>query len=95
MVCYEVLARAAQEILSGLAEPRLPLTYARLTVPFRHKAGLTRFLPATIHDDGTVTPRGWSGSGDMAAVAAANAWLVADPEQPEVAAGEWMAVMSR
>jgi molybdopterin molybdotransferase len=95
MVCYEVLARAAQELLSGLSEPRLPITFARLTKPFRHKPGLTRFLPATLHDDGTITPRTWSGSGDIASLAAANAWLVADPEKPEVAAGEWIGVLSR
>jgi molybdopterin molybdotransferase len=95
MVCYEVLARAAQELLSGVLEPRLPIAFARLTKPFRHKPGLTRFLPATLHDDGTITPRGWSGSGDIAALAAANAWLVADPEKPELAEGEWIAVLHR
>lgn len=95
MVCYEVLARAAQELLSGLAEPNLPISYARLTRPFRHKAGITRFLPATLHDDGTLTPRSWSGSGDLVSVAAANAWLVADPNQPDLAAGDWVGVLSR
>lgn len=95
MVCFETLARAAVELLSGLSEPFLPLTWARLAVNFRHKPGLTRFLPARLQAGGTLLPVKWSGSGDLAALGRANAWLVADPERAEYAAGELIQVLLR
>ena len=66
MVTFELFARAAVELLSGVKEAPLPLLRAKLTRDFRHKAGLTRFLPATLSADGsTVTPESWHGSGDI------------------------------
>jgi len=95
MVCFEVLARAALELIGGMDEPALPLTLARLAVPFRHKAGLTRFLPATLHGDGTLTPVAWSGSGDIPAMARSNCFLVAAPDQAEYEAGDLIQVLLR
>jgi molybdopterin molybdotransferase len=46
MVTFELFARAAIYLLGGANEAPLPLTLARLTRPFRHKTGLTRFLVA-------------------------------------------------
>ena len=43
MVTFELFARAAIDLLSGRAEAPLPMALARLTQPFRHKSGLTRF----------------------------------------------------
>ena len=72
------------------------MPYARLTREFRHRVGLTRFLPARLSaDGGEVTPVEWHGSGDIPAVARANAYLVADPERGEYARGEWIRGMEK
>jgi len=95
MVCFETLARAALELLAGIDEPRLGLTRAVLTKPFRQAPGLRRFLPAMLGEDGTLTPVDWAGSGDVAAVARANVWMVTDPERERYSAGDWMEVLKR
>ncbi len=93
MVCFEVFARAALELLGGVAEPALLLSLAPLATPFHHKAGLTRFLPARLQPDGTVAPLKWSGSGDIASITRANCYLVAAPEKPEYAAAELIQIL--
>jgi molybdopterin molybdotransferase len=94
MVTFQVFARAAVELLAGEREPRLPLTLARLTVAFRHKPGLTRFLPARLSADGAeLTPLAWRGSGDIPALARANAFLVARAEQEDWNAGDLIEVL--
>jgi molybdopterin molybdotransferase len=96
MVTFEIFARAALERLGGLESPELHMPWARLTRDFRHRAGLTRFLPARLSSDGAeVTPVPWHGSSDVPAIARANAYLVTDPERPEYAAGEWIRVLSK
>ena len=70
----------------------MPLTLARLTRPFRHKTGLTRFLPAIVSCT-EVTPVDWQGSGDVASMCRANAFFVADPDQAEYAAGDLIPVL--
>jgi molybdopterin molybdotransferase len=96
MVTFEVFARAAVELLGGQQETALPLTSARLTADFRHKKGLTRFLPARLNPDGSgVTPVPWHGSGDLPALARANAFLVADPDRANWSAGELIRVLMR
>ncbi len=52
MVCFEVFARAAVELLGGQNNPILPLTEAVLSTEFHHRPGLTRFLPAAVSADG-------------------------------------------
>ena len=96
MVTFEVFARAAVEMLGGESEPRLPLLHTRLAGPFRHKAGLTRFLPACLSPDGAaLTPVPWKGSGDLAALGRANAFLVAEPDREIYEAGDWIQVLPR
>lgn len=92
MVTFELFARAALDLISGAHDAPLPLTLARLTRPFRHKPGLTRFLPAHISCT-EVTPVDWQGSGDIPSICRANAFLVADPNQPEYAAGDLIPVL--
>jgi len=92
MVTFELFARAAIDLISGATDAPLPMMLARLTAPFRHKPGLTRFLPAHV-DCGEVTPIGWRGSGDVPALCRANAFLVANSEVAEYAAGETIPVM--
>jgi molybdopterin molybdotransferase len=94
MVTFELFARAAIEKLSGAATTPLPLLRAKLTADFHHKTGLTRFLPARLSDDGTtVTPQPWHGSGDVAALARANAFLVAEADRESWSAGDDIRVL--
>lgn len=94
MVTFEVFARAALELLSGQEEVTLHTPFARLTHEFRHKPGLTRFLPARLSPNGSeVTPLHWSGSGDVPALTRANAFLVADPDRAEYPRGELIQVL--
>lgn len=94
MVTFEIFARAALELLSGQDEVSLHMPFARLTREFRHKTGLTRFLPARLSSDGTeVTPLRWSGSGDVPAMTRANAFVVADPARAEYPQGELIQVL--
>ena len=96
MVTFEIFARAALELLGGQQETALAMPWARLTRDFHHRPGLTRFLPALLEADGAlVTPVEWHGSGDVPALTRANAYLVADPERPEYAAGEWIRVLMK
>jgi molybdopterin molybdotransferase len=96
MICFELFARAAVELLGGQAESNLPLLESVLTEDFRHEPGLTRFLPARLSaGGGEVTPVAWHGSGDIAAVCRGNCFLVADADQPEYRAGERIRVLPR
>jgi molybdopterin molybdotransferase len=92
MVTFEILARAAVDLISGASETPLPMTLARLTQAFRHKTGITRFLPAHV-ECGEVTPIAWQGSGDVPSLCRANAFLVADADRPEYALGETIPVL--
>ena len=89
IVTFEVLARAALELLAAREDSPLHLPLAHLTCDFRHAPGLTRFLPASVSiDGGEVTPIFWHGSSDIPSLAQANAFLVADPDRAEYARGE-------
>jgi len=91
MVTFELFVRPSLGILAG-AEPE-PLVFlrARLAKPFRHKTGLTQFLPARVAssgDDSMVELVAWQGSGDWVGAAAANCFLVIHPHQTDLAAGD-------
>ena len=92
MVTFELFGRAALELLAGMDDAPLPLTLARLSRPFHHKQGLTRFLPAEV-SCAEVTPVDWQGSGDVPSICRANAFLVADANQPVYAAGDLIPVL--
>ncbi len=98
MVTFEIFARSAVELLGGQTETVLPLTWAKLARDFHQKPGLTRFLPATLSADGSgvtsaVTPLPWQGSGDVPALARANAFVVTEPDREAWAAGDWVRVL--
>jgi len=96
MVTFEIFARTALELLGGQVEPMLPLPWSKLTREFRQKTGLTRFLPATLSRDGSeVAPLRWQGSGDVPALARANAFLVTEPDRESWAAGEMIRVLMK
>lgn len=92
MITFELFARAAVEILGGIAQPELHLLFAHLTQDFKHRPGLTRFLPA--HLDGChLTPLSWAGSSDVGAMARANAYLVASTAREFYAKGDPIRVL--
>ena len=95
MVTFELFARAALELLGGQDASLLPITLAPLAADFRHKPGLTRFLPASLSDDGRLTPVPWQGSSDVPALARSNAFLVADADREQWKAGETIQVLLR
>lgn len=89
---YAVFARAAQELLGGIAEPALTMTEARITTTLREKPGLTRFLPAHL-DDGRVRPIFWKGSSDVPSLAKSNCYIVATAERELYKEGEHVPVL--
>lgn len=94
MVTFELFARPALELLSGQHSTHLPLLEAELTKPFRHKTGLTRFLPARLSSgEGKLTPLPWRGSSDVVALSGANCFLVADPNREDWQAGDCIQVL--
>ncbi len=94
MITFEAIARAAIEKMQGISNPVLPLLKARLGTPVHQKTGLTRFLPANLSPDGsTVEPALSSGSGDLAALARCNAFVVTEPERDQWIAGEYIRVL--
>jgi molybdopterin molybdotransferase len=89
MVTFELFGRAALELLSGRQEAPLLMPTARLTKDFRHKTGLTRFLPARVSGDGSeLTPLGWTGSSDVPSLARANCFVVAERDREAWTKGE-------
>ena len=94
MVTFELFARAAIEIMGGQSEPKLLMAEAKLSGDFRHTRGLTRFLPATLSEDGrSVTHIPWKGSSDIPAIARANVFLIARPDKEYYRAGEPIQVL--
>ena len=98
MVTFELFAAPGIDVIGGSAPRPLPFFKAKLVAPVRQKAGVTHFLPAVIFwSEGVPQVRelSWKGSGDIVAVAQANAFLVMPGEQLEWAAGEWVDVLPR
>jgi len=94
MVTFELFAKLALQLLAGEQTPPLQMFTSPLLEPFRHKTGLTRFLPARLSDEG-ITPLRWQGSGDVFTVSRANAFLVADSDRPSWETGEYIRVLAR
>ncbi len=94
LITYHIFARAALELLAGVVSPILPLLSARFEAPFRHKGGLTRFLPARLNPDGEhIRHISWQGSSDIPALAKANCFLIADHDRESWAVGDSIRVM--
>ncbi len=89
MVCFEIFGKAMVQLLAGRTEPEWATGWAALTHEFRHKPGLTRFLPARL-DNGTLTHIPWQGSSDVPSLARANCFLIADAGRDSWAAGDWI-----
>lgn len=95
-VTFEVFARAAIELLSGMEQPEFPIVEARLTETMKEKPGLTRFLPALLHNGGaTITPIHWKGSSDVPSLARSNAFVISEPHEEIHPQGEPVRVLLR
>lgn len=76
LVCFELFVRPAIARLAGRADGALEETTAALTVEHAHRGNRPTYHPARLKvADGqtTVEPVRWQGSGDLRALAAANA----------------------
>src|SRR5271157_1931199 len=98
MVTFELFARPILEALAGQSPLKLGFLHARLKSEIRIKTGLRRFLPAMLTGElehSEVELVSWQGSGDIAATARANCYIVIPPDRERIAAGEWVAIMLR
>ena len=98
MVTFEVFARATLEALAGMGVGKLIFEHAKLKTAIQTKTGLKRFLPASLtgeFEEAQVELVRWQGSGDIAAVARANCYVVVPPDRERIEAGEWVPVLLR
>ena len=98
MVTFELFARPMIEALAGMTPQPLIFLRARLKSEIRTKTGLTRFLPAVLSgefENAVVELARWHGSGDIAALARANCYIVIPPECELIGAGEWVPLLMR
>lgn len=98
MVTFELFARPMLEALAGMTPQPLRFLQARLKEEIKTKTGLKRFLPGLLSGQFETTEvqlAGWHGSGDVAAMARSNCYVVIPPDREKIAAGEWVAVMVR
>ena len=96
MVCFELFARAMVEALAGAVPTHMVFPQARLKSDVKVKTGLTRFLPALLsgpYQQAEVELLKWQGSGDMAATARANCYLVVPPDRETLPAGDMVSVL--
>ena len=96
LVTFQLFGKPALQLLGGESDPILPLLSARFEAPFRHKLGLTRFLPARLSGDGqSLRHIPWQGSSDVPALSEANVFLVADHDREQWQTGDSIRVMAK
>jgi molybdopterin molybdotransferase len=98
MVTFELFARPMIEALAGMKPRPLVFLRGRLKAEIRTKTGLKRFLPAVLSgefENAEVELARWQGSGDIAALAQANCYVVIPPDRGQIEAGEWMPLLMR
>jgi molybdopterin molybdotransferase len=98
MVTFELFARPMLEALGGISPQKLRFVYAKLNSEIRVKPGLKRFLPAILSGEfeaSQVELVPWQGSGDIAATARANCYIVVPPDRELIPAGEFVPILPR
>ena len=98
MVTFELFAKPIVEALAGMAARPVIFTHAKLKSAIQRKTGLKRFLPGMLSgefEQSQVELIPWQGSGDMAAVARANCFVVVPSDRERIEPGEWMPVLLR
>lgn len=98
MVTFELFARPLLESLAGMFARQLQFTYAKLKSEIRVKPGLRRFLPAILSgqfESSQVELVAWQGSGDVAATARSNCYVVVTADREQIPAGEFVPILVR
>jgi molybdopterin molybdotransferase len=98
MVTFELFVAPAVDLLSGAEARPLPLVEARLGEALHEKTGVTHFLPARVAGQGgnlEVVALKWQGSGDVAALAMANCYVLVPADVEKIEAGEKVTVLLR
>jgi molybdopterin molybdotransferase len=98
MVTFELFVTPAIDLLSGAEARALPLVEARLAEAMKEKPGLAHFLPARVKWRGAVPEvkaLRWQGSGDIAALAKANCFLVVPADRETMEIGESVSILLR
>jgi molybdopterin molybdotransferase len=98
LVTFELFGIPLLDVLSGAPARPLPLANARTRHPIREKGALAHFVPARLsREEGEtyVEQLPWQGSGDVAALARADCFLVVPETKLEFAAGDWVDVLLR
>ncbi|HEY6269269.1 MAG TPA: gephyrin-like molybdotransferase Glp [Candidatus Acidoferrum sp.] len=98
MVTFELFVAPAIDLLSGAEARALPLVEARLAEAMKEKPGLAHFLPARVNWHGAVPEvkaLKWQGSGDIAALAEANCFLVVPADRENIEVGESVSILLR
>lgn len=98
MVTFELFARPILEALAGRTPRPLMFLHARLKSEIKVRPGLKRFLPANLSGEfehAEVELARWQGSGDIAAAARANCYIVVPSDRERIPAGEWVPVLLR
>ena len=98
MVTIELFVRPMLAAFAGMPPQKLVFPRARLKTEIKVKIGLTRFLPASLSgefQDAEVELVRWQGSGDIAARARANCYVVVAPDRERIEAGEWVPILLR
>lgn len=96
MVTFRLFVQTMLAALTGMRPEPLIFLNARLKAVVRTKTGLARFLPAILSgglDNAEVELAAWQGSGDIAALARANCYLVIPPDRERMEAGELVSVL--
>lgn len=96
MVTFALFAAPLLRALGGERECGPRFFQARVESEIAAKPGLTRFLPARLSGDidgAQVRTIGWKGSGDLAAAAKANCFVVVPEAADGIAAGELVSVL--
>jgi molybdopterin molybdotransferase len=98
MVTFELFARPMLESLAGVSARKLKFVHAKLKSEIRVKSGLKRFLPAILSgefEDSQVELVRWQGSGDIAATALANCYVVVSEDREQIKPGEYVPILPR
>ncbi len=98
MVTFELFVRPVLDALTGASPQKLVFLHARLKSEIRIKPGLKRFLPANVSgefEQAQVELARWQGSGDVAATARANCYVVIPADREQIPAGEWVPILMR
>jgi molybdopterin molybdotransferase len=98
MVTFELFVAPAIDLLSGAEARPIPVMEARLGEALNEKPGLAHFLPARVEWRGLapeVKALKWQGSGDIAALAKGNCFLVVPADREKIEVGESVSVWLR